>query len=388
MPDPVRAVVVGGSVGGLAAALALHRAGWSVTVLERGARLRGAALVMWPNAVRALRALGVADALLARAYRHRVVVGRRPDGRVLTRMNLGALADRAGEPSVTVRRSDLLDVLDGALDGIEVVTGTTVTGLAEDGGCAVRAGSDTWAADLIVAADGVGSVLRQALAPACRVETTGYIAWRAMVPASRAPTLDLSGETLGVGRRFGCADLGDSGAYWYATLPGTVPDTPAEQQLADLRRDLACWHRPIPELLAATDPADLLCHEITQLWPLPDRLDHPLGTGGVALVGDAAHAMTPDLGQGACLALEDAVTLGAALPAGTPVPAGLDRYHRLRARRVRALSRLSRRTGLALELRSPVTVWLRDAVMAAVPGRLMNSATLAPTRWRPPTSAP
>jgi 2-polyprenyl-6-methoxyphenol hydroxylase-like FAD-dependent oxidoreductase len=383
----MRAVVVGGGVGGLAAALALRRAGWSVTILERvpGPRPAGAALLLWPNAIRALRALGVADPLLARAYRNRVAVGRRANGRVLTRIDLGRLADRGGEPAVTVLRSDLLDVLDDARDGIELVPGTTVTGLAEDGTAAVRAGADTWAADLIVAADGVGSVLRRALAPDCRVERTGYIAWRALVPPARAPELELPGETLGVGRRFGCADLGRSGAYWYATLPGTVPDIPPEQQLAGLRRDLAGWHRPIPELLAATDPDELFCHEITQLWPLPRRLGRPLGAGGVALLGDAAHAMTPDLGQGACLALEDAVTLGAALPAGTPVPVGLDRYHRLRARRVRALSRLSRRTGLALELRSPVTVWLRDAVMAAVPGPLLSSATLAPTRWRPPT---
>jgi 2-polyprenyl-6-methoxyphenol hydroxylase-like FAD-dependent oxidoreductase len=403
------AVVVGAGIGGLASALALRGAGWSVSVLERADEFRpaGAALVLWPNAVRALRALRVAEPVLARAVPNGLMLGRRPDGRVLTRVDLGALAEQLGEPVVTVHRGDLHDALLTAVGPVPVHTGVEVTDLAPgaDGRPTVRAIDRTgggsgrgsgrpgaevsWAADLVVAADGVHSALRSQLASSCRVLTADCVAWRAVVPSERAPVLDAGGETLGVGRRFGCASLGPRGVYWYATLPGPVRDESPDVQLDRLRAVLRDWHPPIPALLAGTEPADLLHHPVQELWPLPRQLHRRVGAGAAVLVGDAAHAMTPNLGQGACLALEDAATLGAVLPAVGPGPdlaTALERYHELRYRRVARLSRLSRRTGRALELRRPTAVWLRDMFAAALPDALVARAAAAPTRWYPPAA--
>lgn len=382
------AVVVGAGIGGLASALALRRAGWSVTVVERAQQSRpeGAALVLWPNAVRALRALGVADHVLAVATPHRLALGRRPDGRVLNRIDMTAVAAKLGDPAVTVLRADLQEILTEALSGVAVHTGTPVTGLrpGADSRPTVSAGTRMLVADLVVGADGLHSRIRAQMDVGGRIAVAPYLAWRAVVPADRAPRLDAGGETLGVRRRFGCASLGARGVYWYATLHGGLDERPAEDQLRDLRRALGDWHAPIPALLAATEAADLLHHEVTELRPPPRRFGIRVGSGAAVLVGDAAHAMTPNLGQGACLALEDAVTLGAVFGPDTGVDAGLRRYHQLRYRRATRLISQSRRVGMALEVTGPRAVWLRDQLMRALPDTVAARGVSGPADWRPP----
>ncbi len=385
------ALVVGAGISGLASALALRQTGWDVTVLERDATPRavGAGLVLWPNAIRALRLLGIADQVVAAATQYRTALARRPDGWVLTRVDMAGVARRMGEPVVTVLRADLHEILFAALGDVMIHAGAPVTrlGSGADDRPVVWSGDRCWDADLVVGADGLHSTIRSQLDAGGEIVPADYVAWRAVVPASRALRLDCGGETLGVGRRFGCAPLGRHGVYWYATVPGPLDDRPADQQLAYLRAALADWHAPIPELLAATDPGNLLQHQVTELWPLPRRFDHRIGTGAAVLVGDAAHAMTPNLGQGACLALEDAVTLGVVLSGGTELASALARYQHLRHRRATRLTRRSRQTGLALEMRRAVSVRLRDLLISVLPDSLAARSTVGPARWEPPGTA-
>jgi 2-polyprenyl-6-methoxyphenol hydroxylase-like FAD-dependent oxidoreductase len=375
------AVVVGAGLGGLAAAGALARTGWHVTLLERADRIRADRTALWlsPIGVRALRALDLGAELGAVATPAPPAGVRRPDGQWLTPPGaadpgLDAGADPAADPlldaPVVVHREDLHDALVAGLGDTRIRTGVAVRGVRATPGerPAVTDGRHTIEADLVVAADGVDSVIRRRVAPESVAVSAGCAAWRAVVPWYRAPLLApdvaLDGETVGAGYRFVAVSLGRGGAhpggsgragvYWMATAAGAPRPEPAAIQLALLRRWFAGWHAPIVELLAATEPDDVVQQEVRELRPLPRGYGFPVGTGGVVLLGDAAHAMPHHLGQGACLALEDAATLGSTMAEAAPGPrllAAVAAYDHVRRPRTARVVRQARgglaRAGLA-----------------------------------------
>jgi 2-polyprenyl-6-methoxyphenol hydroxylase-like FAD-dependent oxidoreductase len=400
------AVVVGAGVGGLAVAGALTRTGWQVTLLERGDRLRGdsAALVIWPNGVRALRALGLGGGLGAIASPAPARGVRRPNGQWLVQPDNAVGEDEDGaDASVVVHREDLHDTLVAGLgERIDIRTGVSVRTVRVLPGelPAVSDGRHTWEADLVVAADGVDSIVRRRLAPESTAVAAGCAAWRAVIPWYRAPKLPglvgTGGETLGHGHRFRYAVLGERGSaggssrggiYWAATVPGAYRPEPPAAQLALLRRWFADWHPPIGEILAATDPDDLIQHATAELRPIPRAFAFPSGPGGFVLLGDAAHAMSHHLGQGACLALEDAATLRALLLDAIPGRAlvqALEEYTGQRRPRVARIVRQSRRVGAVYAANGNLVIRARNAALGLTP-RLLGRAGAMARQWRPPS---
>jgi 2-polyprenyl-6-methoxyphenol hydroxylase-like FAD-dependent oxidoreductase len=292
----------------------------------------------------------------------------------LLTVDQAAVEARAGAPLVVVDRTWLHRLLAAALPAGAVRTGTTIDSVHDDGRRVHLGRSGGAAADLVVAADGAGSRLRAALVPGHPgLEGSGEYAARALVPSG--PGVEpVPGELLDhrTGERFGCMLLADGRTYWYATWSATraVPGEPVAR-LAALRVRYADWHPTVGALLAATDPAAVHVAETVRLvTPLP-----ALAVGRVALLGDAAHAMTPDLGQGGCQAFEDAVALGAVLDGAAPadVPAALGRYDALRRPRTTALQRQARQMNRLLRLHGPAGR-LRDAVLRAVPQALATPA--------------
>jgi 2-polyprenyl-6-methoxyphenol hydroxylase-like FAD-dependent oxidoreductase len=385
------AVVVGAGVGGLAAAGALVRTGWHVTLIERGDRLRGygAAQFIWPNGVAALRALGLSLGDVA----FPVATGgiQRPDGEFLVRAGVAT-----GAEPLVVHADDLHDTLMAGLgERLEIRTSLDVTTLRLSGQRpAVGNAKHTFEADLIVAADGARSVLRRRLAPEAAVGSAGYTAWRAVVPWFRAPAVAPTGDRLGAGHRFVHATLGERGGsasatrggiYWVATAPGAQRPESATAQLALLRRWFEGWRSPVPELLEATEPGDLVQQPAEELRPLPRRFGFPVGAGGVVLLGDAAHVTPPTLSQGACLALEDAATLGALLRDAGPLSSALDSYALSRRDRVARVSRASRRLGRVLQAQGRLSVRARDAALGLSSGLLQRAWSTA-SAWTPPPS--
>ncbi|WP_434740969.1 FAD-dependent oxidoreductase [Micromonospora sp. SH-82] len=388
------AVVVGAGFGGLSVAGALAGAGWQVTVLERADRFRPepTAVVLWPNGVRALRALGLDAALTAISTPLADGGVRRPDGQWLVQPRPAA---RERTP-VIVHREDLHDALVAGLgDRVELRTGVTVRAVRVQPGerPVVEDGRNTLTADLVVAADGTESVLRRQLAPAVSVTSSGCATWAAVIPWYRAPQVavdsPIGGEVLGAGYRFVVASLGEYGStrrggiYWAATAAGASRPEPPETQLTLLRRWYAGWPAPIDDLLDATDPAALVQHEIRELRPQPRTYSFPSGPGGVVLLGDAAHAMPPHLGQGACLAFEDAATLQS-LVREMSLPDALTAYDRSRRPRAATVVRQTRRMSAVLRTRGRLALRARDAALGAITPRLWGSAAETAARWHPP----
>ena len=380
-------MVVGAGIGGLAAAVGLRRAGWDVAVLERTAWLGevGAGLSLWSNALSALEWLNLAAPLRAH--------GTMTDGGGLRTSDGGWLlrspALRPGEdPPVSllmVHRADLhRELLAGLPSGV-VRTGRTVTGL--DAGTASAPARVTYAddagrheldAEAVVGADGLRSPVRQMLWPQAPVPAyTGLTAWRGVTDGPYE--LMEGSQTWGRGESFGLARLVDGRVYWYATarLPQGegFPDDRAEA----LRR-FGGWHDPIAGVVAATSSSTVLRHD---LHALPRPL-LPFTRGRVALVGDAAHAMTPHLGQGACMALEDAEVLAAELAADGGVGPALQRYDEQRRPRAEKMSKQSDQTGRPIEISGAVATAVRNALVRLLPRRFALAAMANPTRWSPP----
>jgi 2-polyprenyl-6-methoxyphenol hydroxylase-like FAD-dependent oxidoreductase len=357
------AVVIGGGIGGLASAVALRSAGWDVQVLERSEELRevGAGISLWPNALRALDLLGVGDRVREQGTIEAGGGFRDRAGTWLFRTDMRAIEERFG-PSVLIRRPALLAILADALPPGTVTLSTEVTGIGERPDhvrVEHRAGPTT--ADVVVAADGIRSRIRAHLWPGARgPRYAGYTTWRFVTPV-----LDIDAEVTeswGSGERVGIFPLGDGTFYSYqsATVP---PDHRVGDELGELKRRFSGWHDPIPALLDNVTSADVLRHDIYRLPPLRTFV-----TRRVALVGDAAHAMTPDLGQGGCTSLEDAVELARQLDGRPADPAhGLARYDRLRRPRTQAIARRSAISGRFGQASSPIAVRLRDRATRLLP---------------------
>lgn len=384
-------MVVGGGIGGLAAGVSLARSGWHVVVCERTSVLApvGAGLVLWPNGMAALAALGVEDAVRRTGQQLSGTGLRRLDGTWLSRTDGARLARRHGHGLVAVPRAQLVDVLAGALPVGSLRLGTTVTAVAAGDASSpaeVVCEHETLHADLVVAADGIDSLVRRSLWPRqASPGYRGYTAWRALVGC---PDLDLgehAAETWGRGDRFGVVPLAPDRAYVYATARTSagVRATDPERELTAVRERFARWHAPVPELLDQVRPGDLLRHDVRSL---ARPVQHP-STGRVVLIGDAAHGMEPNLGQGACLALEDAVVL-ASLLADAPVAAALEAYRTSRVPRVTRLSRQSAALGTVTRSRSRALAALRDLAVRSVPGALSLRGFDAVAGWTPPPPGP
>ncbi|MEV8564936.1 FAD-dependent monooxygenase [Streptomyces sp. NPDC051322] len=378
------AVVVGGGIGGLAAAIGLRLIGWEVTVVERAPVLddAGAGISLAANGMRALDALGVGEAVRKLSRGQYSGGTRTPDGRWLARMDGTALERALGTPMLGIPRATLHRLLRAALPPECLVTGAEVTSLDRSRPALVRVTCDAAVldADLVVAADGVGSHVRTLLFPDHPGPAySGSTVLRAITSRPIDPGTDFE-LTWGPGAEFGHIAFADGRAEWHAVL-----NSPAgvrhRDPLAEVHRRFHGWHAPIPALLEATAPDAVLHHDVNELvTPLPSYT-----VGRVALLGDAAHAMTPNLGQGACQALEDAVTLAAALNAEPTVESALTRYDTERRPRSQAVARAARQAGrIGQQLTHPLAITLRNTALRLTPPRAAARMILRHANWAPP----
>jgi salicylate hydroxylase len=340
----LKVAIAGAGIGGLTAALALQRAGQQVRVYEQAPRLAqvGAGLSLAPSAAHALRHLGLGDVLDAHAFPPEEQFTRHyADGRVLMLINRGsALQSRFGERYYVIHRADLHDGLAAAVrandpDAIQVNRSLRrVVRVGPRVECEFVDGSPE-TADLLIAADGQRSIVRQQLFSPAPPSFTGYVAWRALIPMERIAKVKLeprSGIFIGPGHmvnvypvqqgrllnlvafaeRSGWAEEG-----W--SIPSTV-----DELLAEFRG----WHSDVRLLLASIPDGQLF------KWALFDR--EPLAHWShehVTLLGDAAHPVLPFLGHGAVLAIEDGVVIARALAAAASVAEALARYEAARRER-------------------------------------------------------
>jgi 2-polyprenyl-6-methoxyphenol hydroxylase-like FAD-dependent oxidoreductase len=380
------AVVIGAGIGGLAAAAGLHAGGWDVTVCERVAAVEaaGAGLGLGPNGLRALDAIGAGQAARAQAVPQEMGF-RSPGGRWLLRSRSELMVARFGEPIILLPRAQVIDALLARVPESALALSTEVSSVVPGGPGPARVvtARGELDAELVVAADGIGSAARAALFPGHPgLRYAGITTWRLLTGPAAGPVP--MGETWGRGTVFGVMPLSDGRVYCYAAARAAAGGRSGDE-LAELVRLFGQWHAPIPGLLADVPPPAVLRHDIAELArPLPS-----FHAGRVVLLGDAAHPMTPSLGQGACQALEDAAVLAGLLAGarGEAVPSALARYTAARRPRTTRVVRWSHGTARMTTLTARPAIAARNSA-AWLAGRVAPRAMLrglGPVYdWRPP----
>jgi 2-polyprenyl-6-methoxyphenol hydroxylase-like FAD-dependent oxidoreductase len=390
-----RIIIVGAGIGGLTVAVALQRAGFHVAVYERAAALKpvGAGLTIQPNAVLALRRMGLGEEVERRGAPLRAGALLRSDGRPLTHSEFGPeLIARAGAGIVGIHRATLHEILLTALGNDALQLGRACTGYEQDkeGVRARFSDGSTQTGDVLIGADGIHSAVRAQLLNDGEPVYAGYTSWRGVTADRCGLPDDFGGEMWGRGQRFGGCCIDGGRFYWFA-----VADAPAGEREPDARTTktrllerFGGWGKRVPELLQSTPEDAIFRTDISDRRP-----SERWGEGRVTLLGDAAHAMTPNLGQGACQAIEDALVLSTELRrASAPdvllargparFDAGLRAYESARRERANSVVVAARRLGAIAQWQNPLACAARDALFRLTPASVMKKQLLE--AWRLP----
>ena len=355
----VQIAIIGGGIGGLTAALALRQCGFEPEVFEQAPALLdvGSAIALWPNAMRVLDRLRLAEKILERGGVLEEVRWVDQQGHLINRVRI--TADRRF-PSVALHRADLQHVLLQALPETAIHLGHTIVAYQQrdDRVVASFTNGNSIESDFMIAADGVHSRVRAQFINDGDPIERGYTIWRGISPTilSEIPP-GTALEVYGRGKRFGIGPIGLGRTGWWATVNDNHTD--------DLSELFAGWYQPVLDLIETTPPAAILKTGAFDRLPVRNW-----GSGRLTLLGDAIHPTTPNLGQGGCLAMEDALVLARCFEKHGANEEALRSYERCRYKRTTMVSRYSRFYGSVGQWENVLIRGARRAALALVPEAL------------------
>jgi FAD-dependent urate hydroxylase len=367
MPETEPVIIIGAGIGGLAAALALKRAGIEARIFERADILGevGAGLTLWANAVKALRKLGLEE-LTTSAFNLADGDIYSWQGTRLSSLSARKLQQRFGATNLAIHRADLQAALLAAVGPETLVLDCQCSGFEQDkNGVTVHfASGQQVRGRALIGADGIHSTIRAQLFGQHKPRYAGYTAWRGVtVP----PPVEMRvGEYWGQGMRFGLVPLIQGRYYWFATR--NAREGEQEHQAGrkhEVHALFAHWYDSIPAIIEATPASAILRNDIYDRPPLAHWTQKR-----VTLLGDAAHPMTPNLGQGACQALEDALVLAHCLEQTANVNLALQLYQSRRIPRTTRIVNRSWNIGRVGQWKNPLACQLRDIGLKWLPSSL------------------
>jgi len=364
------ALIIGGGIGGLTAAVALRRRGIDAHVYEAAPALRPVGKGIWvpTNAMQVLDRLGLAAAVRRAGWPLDRIQLRAADGRLLSDFDLRPVALKYGHTTVSIHRAELVRVLADALPPDALHLGRRCTAVEPDEGGVTVHFADGAAArgDVLVAADGIHTAVREQFFPRAALRYSGITCYRGVadldLPAELARTC---WEVWGGAARIGFSAVGPGQVYWFApvTAPANSPLPAGADLAAELAGRYATFPDPIPAILRRTPSSDIIRTDLYDLTAL-----RRWWQGRVVLLGDAAHAMTPNLGQGGAQAIEDAYVLADRLAAAPTPEQAFREYERLRRPKVRWVVNTAWRLGRLAHVRGRWPQALRNAAMRWTPG--------------------
>lgn len=363
---PAKFTIIGAGIAGLTTAIALQRAGIEAVIFEAAPEIKaiGAGLALSANALKAFDRLGLKQAVIEQGRLLDSFTVYDQKGKPITRVDSKAIGTKYGVDNFTIHRAALHMLLLSRIDPTRVYINKRVTEVEQKAGKVIVTFQDdtTHETDFLVAADGVHSPIRKKLVPDSMPRYSGYTCWRAVIDNSSLKLTETS-ETWGQKGRFGITPLAGNKIYWYACINGPQNDSRLRQyKVADLQDHFRDFHDPIPSIIQQTKDVNLIWSDITDLTPLQQFTFE-----NVVLIGDAAHATTPNMGQGACQAIEDAVVLADELNGASDIQKAFRQFEQRRLKRTHYIVNASWKVGKIAQWDNKLLIAIRNFLFRRIP---------------------
>ncbi|WP_156306257.1 FAD-dependent monooxygenase [Sphingobacterium endophyticum] len=365
--------IIGGGVAGLTAAIALKKIGRDFHLFEQVKELKGigAGFGLAANAMQALEHIGLKDEIECLGYYIDSFAILDEKGKILVNPNTHVLSEKYDQKNFAIHRADLHLYLLSKIDQTQLTLGKKalkvdqkeefVDVLFEDG--------TSHRTKFLIVADGVKSPIRQQLIPDSKPRYSGYSCWRATIDNTDLK-LKKGTETWGNKGRFGLTPLINDRIYWYACINGPQKNPVFKNyNIRDLQKQFSTYHRPIQEVLSFTTDDQLIWSDIIDIKPLKHFSFH-----NILLIGDAAHACTPNMGQGACQAIEDVAVLMNELINQKNVISAFKSFEKRRIQRTKYITDTSKLIGEIAQWENRAFIAIRNKLMKIMPAKMNQRA--------------
>lgn len=363
--------IIGGGIGGLSVALILQRNGFKVTVFESAIDIKpvGAGIILANNAMQVFRKYNLQDKLENAGNKISFMKITDPQLKPLSIVNLSPYEKKHHVSNVAIHRSELQKILTEEVGLKNILLSKRLSIIKKNENYELEFDDHSKRnSHMIIGADGIHSVVRDQLFPKGIIRKAGQICWRGIckfdLPQKYHHELN---EAWGKGRRFGFVKISPVDVYWYALINDTE-----ENRNTDINTLFINFHPGVSDIIHATPKEKIIFNDIIDMKPISHWQE-----GNVCLIGDAAHAMTPNMGQGACQAIEDAYILGKYLRSETNIKEALRLYEKKRIKKAQALVNTSWSIGKMAHIENSGAVWLRNTIMRVLP----DSISERQMRW-------
>jgi 2-polyprenyl-6-methoxyphenol hydroxylase-like FAD-dependent oxidoreductase len=355
--------IIGGGIAGLTTALALKKVGIEAHVFEASEQLKpvGAGLGLGANAMKAFKVLGIYDDVVRNGNILPSFSIYDDRGNIITKTTFDKVAEIG---SFAIHRAQLHQLLVSQLDPATIHCGKRIRSIenTDFGVKLLFYDGSTHFVNYLIVADGIHSTTRQKLVQTANIRYSGYTCWRAVIDNTQPRIMEPS-EIWGAAGRFGIVPLADNRLYWFACVNAAANDPVYKRfRVADLRARFAQYPMAIPEIISQTKDNDLIHNDVADIEPL-----RQFAFGRIVLIGDAAHATTPNMGQGACQAIEDAIVMAQCLSANADYEKAFVAFEKRRLVRTKWITQTSEKIGRMAQLENRLLISLRNTLLRFLP---------------------